>query len=229
MKSAGYNVDKAEKLYRWNSELSGVLHEQIGIFEVIVRNAMDRSLSAWCQTHYGTGDWTSDQIPSNDVHVLVAKPLRRAREQAVQASHNRRPGHPRKGVTPGHDDVVAQLTLGSWSTLLGESPACSTNVKKTAAKNLWSDAFGSSFSVSPAASSTASENQRREIGSKLQRITELRNRVAHHENLLEVRAKSRLNDMIAVITALDPRAVHWFINGNKVRSVAGADPRRKRP
>lgn len=221
------DVNKAEQLYLWNTRFSGALHSQIGLFEVIVRNAMDQSLRKWSSQFYNTEDWSSARLPSNEIHVLVAKPLRRARSHAEQVSKNREPGHPRKGVKPDHDDVVTQLSLGAWATMLGETPACSTPEKENTAKALWTNALAPTFSVEAAVSAAESEGMRRRVGTQLQRVTELRNRVAHQENLLQVRARSRFNDMIAIVTSIDPEAAHWFINSGNLRAVVSSDPRKE--
>lgn len=40
--AAGKDLDRAWKLYRWNSEISGALLERIGFVEVALKNAMHR-------------------------------------------------------------------------------------------------------------------------------------------------------------------------------------------
>ena len=44
----------------------------------------------------------------------------------------------------------------------------------------------------------------RSWGDQLDRVRKLRNRVAHHENLLSVDIRRRLRDMLGVLALIDP-------------------------
>lgn len=223
--TANGDTGRAEELYRWNAELSAQLHYQIGLFEVITRNAMDKALRIWCQQNYSTEDWTSDILPTNEIHALIAKNLQTARKQAATAQNNRRLGHPRKHESPNHNDVMCQLTMGAWSTLLGETHTCNnSSLKKSKAQDLWRYALSNAF---PEGLDVHNLDPQREVlGKRFQRITDLRNRVAHHENLLEVKVKHRLNDMVSVLSAIDTDTPKWFIEGSKLRTIARKDPRK---
>lgn len=218
MDAAKQDVDRAEQLYRFNSRLAGALHVQLSHFEVILRNTIDSALQTWISSD----DWTSDQIPANYVHTLIAGQLDRARSFATQASNERRPGHPRAGQVT-HDDVVTQLSFGAWSTLLGESAACAaSSTKKLAAEAVWVHALSAAF---PYQRSNDMQADRERLGKRVQRITDLRNRVSHQENLLEVKVPRRLNDMIAVLASINPAYPGWFMSGSKLRAIAKSDPR----
>lgn len=90
-RAASGNIARAEELYRWNNRLSGALHAQIGLFEVITRNALDRGLRAWCLQRFGTRSWTSRDLPANEIHVLISRQLADARKNAAKAARNRPP------------------------------------------------------------------------------------------------------------------------------------------
>lgn len=48
--AAGGNVRSALRLYRWNIELSAAAYQALHLFEVMLRNALDRQLRAWNAT-----------------------------------------------------------------------------------------------------------------------------------------------------------------------------------
>lgn len=67
-----------------------------------------------------------------------------------------------------------------------------------------------------------------DIGRKLNLIRLMRNRVAHHDSLLDVKPLHRLNDMLAVLAAIDPWCPDWFMQGSDLRNLVEQDPRRGR-
>lgn len=129
------------------------------------------------------------------------------------------PNHPRYGQPVSHDDIVAQLTFGSWSSLLGEGlswqRACETDT-------LWYDALHNAF---PYARINASG--RRYIGKRLERMRQLRNRIPHQENLLRINVNDRLRDMLTVLSSIDPNYPTWAMADSRVRQVAREDPRKQ--
>lgn len=71
------------------------------------------------------------------------------------------------------------------------------------------------------------EDQWRESsGKKVERLTRLRNRVSHQENLLETNVRGRLNDLITVLRAIDKSYPSWAMENSQVRRVAQEDPRK---
>lgn len=93
-------------------EISGALYECLHQFEVVLRNAIDEQLCTWngAQKHQPSGtpharDWLMD--PSHLLQRLtgddIPKALRRARA-ALRAESR----------APGHADVLAQLSFGTW-------------------------------------------------------------------------------------------------------------------
>src|SRR5699024_1933301 len=228
-RAASGNIARAEELYRWNNRLSGALHAQIGLVAVITRNALDRGLRAWCLQRFGTSSWTSLDLPANEIHVLISRQLAEARKNAAKAARNRPPQHPRRNAKPIHDDVVAQLTLGNWAALLGAFPRHQMASKKQeAAASLWSNAYTVTFPRLRLPSQQGRRSIPRDgikLGDNYRRVTDLRNRVAHHENLLDVRVNRRLNDMTTVLAAIDENIPGWFLRGSEVRSIYQQDPR----
>lgn len=185
------------------------------------RNRIDRALTSWNVGQGMPSGWSLSGCAGQLLFNSMGHSLKQARKLAKQNMSNRRPGHPRQNSAVTHDDVLAQLTFGNWTSLLG----CRKNMAPSAVQNsqvLWNDALRFAF---PGA--FQNDNGRIYVGQRLERLRELRNRVSHHENLLEVKGKNRLMDMIAVLTALGPGHPNWALYGSRVRQVTNADPRLK--
>lgn len=214
---AGGDVEKAVQLYRWNTRLAGALHSQLSYFEVLTRNAMNRALQDWNYQQCGHWDWSLEHQSADLLYAMLNRPMAQARKWARKESRRRRRGHARKNAPMNHDDVVAQLTLGNWSNLLGEA----LPVHRPNAQILWENCLHTAFS------NVASDDRSREdIGKKFERLTHLRNRVSHQENLLETNVRSRLNDMLSVLHAIDEGYPGWAMVGSQVRQIAQEDPRK---
>ena len=69
------------------------------------------------------------------------------------------------------------------------------------------------------------EHGRRSLGAQLERIRSLRNRVAHHDNLLGVEVSHRLNDMLSILRKIDPTFPEIAMARSGVRAVVRQDPR----
>lgn len=201
--AAAQDVDRAVDLYRWNTRLAGEFHAQLSYFEILLRNAMDSALRDWCVERQTAGL----------LYEMMSTPLRQARKRALRESR-------RRGLRTGvsHDDILAQLTMGNWSNLLGEA----LPVHKSNAKVLWKVGLHRAF---PNASSD--DQSRKDIGRKVERLTRLRNRVAHQENLLKTSVRSRLHDMLSVLSAIDASYPEWVMKGSQVRKIVREDPRRQ--
>lgn len=219
LKSMGGDVDGAIQLYRWNTELAGALHSLVSNVEVLVRNSMNRALADWNTAQGMPAEWSLQHQTGQLVYDLSGRVLHRARNYAQTESNTRRVGHPRKGLPPTHDDVIAQLTLGSWSVLLGET----SNPDQTKVLALWTQGLHAAFPGVP-----ADDAGRYVIGSRMERLRVLRNRVSHQENLLEVKVKNRVLDMAFILGKIDKDYPGWAMYQSRVRAIAAQDPRRTR-
>lgn len=95
----------AAALYEWNADVSAAFWKTLGHVEVLVRNALHRTLTEWSQRTRGTDRWYIgiEHILSERTQFDIAE----ARRRATQT------GRPE---TPGR--VVAELNLGFWRYLL---------------------------------------------------------------------------------------------------------------
>lgn len=105
LRAANGELDRALRLYEWNLAVSGGLYEALGIFEVVLRNALSAQLAA----HHDTlaGHWYDDPLGvlSDRAQEDIAAARRRVRKL-------------RRPETPGR--VVAELSFGFWKFLLAK-------------------------------------------------------------------------------------------------------------
>ena len=221
MAAANGDPDRARELYLWATELAGSLHAQISFVEIAVRNAMDAQLSLWNSTQgeeYGC-DWALDRGAASPLYEILSKELRTAQSWAQKEPERRPRDHPRYGAGVTHDDVVAQLMFGAWVKLI--RPASSSESSDRQCR-LWDEALHLSF---PYADST--NEYRLRIGHQLEVVRKLRNRVAHHDNLLAVEVNRRLNGMLSLLAKIDPSYPEIAMARSQLRRLAKEDPRRR--
>lgn len=157
---AGTVPDLLDRLYEWNTLMSGALHEDIGRVEVVLRNALDRALTAhghnsgwptsWYQRH-ALFPGKHCQRTQTDIHT--------ARDRATR----------RNTVPEEQGKVIGELTLGSWRFLC-------TGPYLT---SLWVPVLVAAFPNHPDAGDP--RRVRADVDDRIQRVHFVRDRVAHHE------------------------------------------------
>ncbi|WP_433162220.1 hypothetical protein [Kribbella sp. CA-247076] len=201
------NVRQALRLYQWNIEVSGAVYECLHRFEVILRNALDEQLCRWNKTQRDrrngrqhSSDWLVDparllvRLAGDDIH----KAVRRART-ARRGARN----------PPGHPDILAQLSFGTWRFLLPDNDP--------GRQLLWNKALAAAF---PKLAGTPGE-----LVDHVDHIYKLRNRVAHLEPLLNAgMVADRFGRMRTVLLAIDPALETWFVSRQRVTATLGAKP-----
>jgi hypothetical protein len=205
--AAGDNQKDALRLYGWNIDLSGAVYEALHVFEVVMRNAMDQQLCTWnaTQTDGTTGlphasDWLMD--PSHLLKRLLRDDLAKATKRAAVALRG-------NGRTPGHPDILTQLTFGTWRFLLPD--------RDPGRRLLWDQALRHGF--------PHLTEQPRALVAKVHGVYRLRNRVAHLEPLLaQGLVRSEYNAMRRVLAAIDPTIDQWFTSRQRITAVLRARP-----
>jgi hypothetical protein len=161
LNECGGDLDQAFRLYAWNAKVASAFLRDLSDMEILVRNAFDRSV----QDHWsGSGHWLLD--PGSPVLVVKWK------EDGSDTNHIAREMISKAigkagglGVaTPGK--IVAELMFGFWASL----------ATKAREHDLWTPYVSRAF-VSP-------RPERKEVNARLQALNDLRNRVAHHEALI---------------------------------------------
>ncbi|QNE18186.1 hypothetical protein F1D05_10125 [Kribbella qitaiheensis] len=204
------NLRDALRLYDWNVEISGAFYESLHQFEVVLRNALDEELSAWnaLQTNPATGaahsrDWLMD--PSHLLLRLTQNDIPKAQQRARSAV--RRTGQ--RGRRPGHSDVLAQLSFGTWRFLLPDNDP--------GRQLLWQQSLDKAF---PLRACTPQDLVKHVDG-----IHRLRNRIAHLEPLVDsVMVADRLASMRTVAASIDPIAETWIVSRQRITPLLRTKP-----
>ncbi len=104
--AGGGDIASALDLYVWNSALSASLGTTIGHVEVVLRNAIHESLTAWSTRRFDEPRWYLD--PGG---LFQSRQI-----DAIHVAQQRVTRHGRHTETPGR--VVAQLPFGFWRVML---------------------------------------------------------------------------------------------------------------
>jgi hypothetical protein len=105
LEACGQSISDALELYDWNAQASSAFHESIHYLEVGLRNALDRELMRWADSHGATRPWYVDP-------VVPLTP--QSRKKVDEARRNAMRG----GIPEVHGKVIAELTFGFWWSLL---------------------------------------------------------------------------------------------------------------
>lgn len=220
LREAHGDIDRARELYLWAADLAGALFSTIAFVEVGLRNAMDRRLRAWNDQQgidYGE-EWALRKGAAPLLYELVThKSLASAQNFASEQSRLRPKSHPRRLVAITHDDVVSHFMFGTWVYLI--KPRVWNQPLQC--QQLWQECLSCAFPYAD-----PSDSGRERLGDQLDRVRKLRNRVAHHENLLSVDIRRRLRDMLGILALIDPKLPDLAMQSNRVRTLVRADPRR---
>lgn len=117
----------------------------------------------------------------------------------------------REGSKPGEDlretrdQIVAGLDFGFWSELL-----------RTSHDELWKQALHRAF--------PHSSGKRADVMTALDTLRGFRNRLAHHDSLLNVDVAFRVGQMRDVLGWVDPRARAWFERVERVTEILRERP-----
>jgi|SRR5690625_592444 len=197
----------ALELYEWNTRLSASFAHDLAHLEVGLRNAYDRALTA----HLNLPDhWT---VCSNQVFAPVMRIRKRGSHRKVSVDINARPravleraireaGGP--NALPGK--VIAQLTFGFWRYLTSAAHEVT----------LWRPALHHAFPTGTA---------RPDVDARLGRLHSLRNRVAHHEPLLALKASSLHHDLLHIAALLETRLENHIAANSTVPTLLTQRPR----
>lgn len=145
------NRRRAGRLYRANLRLSQKMYSVIGIFEVILRNSIDRHLS-----DVKGNLWLEDAVmPGGYLDVSTG---------CEKAFHSIQDAINKLGTDYTHDKLIAELTLGFWAYQFSK--------KEFAA---------SGSTVLQIFSNRPHGTKPKDVFQNLIRINDTRNRIAHYE------------------------------------------------
>lgn len=173
-------VTDVMRLYEWNTEAAAAVISLISMTEVIVRNALDAALVSWSRRRHPGISW------------LDAAPLdARGRADVVHAREraNRRRPH------GAHGKVIAELPFGFWRFL-------TTSRYLT---TLWIPALAKAF---PHGHDDLGQ-RRKLVEQRMQRLSFVRNRAAHHEPIHQRNLVRDVDDAVNLMSWVSPDAAGW--------------------
>ena len=148
-------VTEAAQLYLWNIQAASAVTELTGIVEVLLRDTIDRCLRTWNVDSGGHENWIVH--PTSTALQRIVRPdippswrPQKAgdlypkwwEKKALDNYGASRPGSKLTArTTPTHDDLVASLNFGSWTSILPSPDAG----QKNARLRVWNDALSSGF------------------------------------------------------------------------------------
>ncbi|MGH2902337.1 MAG: hypothetical protein ACRDK7_01900 [Solirubrobacteraceae bacterium] len=205
--AAGNDRARALRLYDWNARISAAVLRDLAHFEVALRNAYDDALLAATPT--GQAHWTSastrvfpplyrtKRAPRGPIrHTDVNRKPRAILDAAVQAAG---------GISAPPGKVIANLTFGFWRYLSS----------KAHEKSLWVPYLHAAFSP---------KTNRSDVDARVGRLHELRNRVAHHEPVLNSDLRARLQDLLWVTEQIDPSIAQYIWSSTDVPALDASRP-----
>lgn len=154
-KQATVGLVEAAQLYLWNIQASSAVTELTGIVEVLLRDTIDMRLRQWNAALGGHEDWIVNPAPTILQHLVrpnVPASWQPRNDSDLyprwwekKALDNYAKPHPGsrsvRSVPPTHDDLVASLNFGSWTSIL-PSPNAGPRNKRV---EIWNSALSSGF------------------------------------------------------------------------------------
>lgn len=185
------NEDRAGalELYALNTAVSESLYTPLQMLEVALRNRIHDVLS----DRFGD-DWFDAP------NLLKGEGVRRQITEAREGLRRRG-----RATTPGR--VVASLTFGFWTTLLGPDY-----------ENLWQQTL-----KRIACRDDGRGLRRKDFSSSLKPIRDLRNRVAHHEPIINLPLLAHYEDVLRLTRWLSPVAADWCASRSTFNAVWTCD------
>lgn len=115
---AGGDVDRAMRLYEWNTDLSAAFWESLGHLEVALRNTIDRQMSMRHAAQGRDGHWIYDD--ARELGRDRGRPPRRHSYPYVDVNtainRVRKNGMP---TDPGQ--IISEMSFGFWHQMVSQS------------------------------------------------------------------------------------------------------------
>ena len=102
LKAAGFDRERAIKLYLWNVAVGQSFHFPLQVFEVALRN----SVSAVFASQFGK-NWWQKTVAEKYLGKRSLEELEKAQKRLVN-----------RGIKPNDNDIIADMSFGFWVSLL---------------------------------------------------------------------------------------------------------------
>jgi len=182
-------VYQAVRLYTWNVEVAAAFWGCVHVLEVGMRNAMHGQLVS----RFSRDDWWD--APEVRLHNVTQGQLQTARRSA-----DRTAGKARRLLVP--DDVVASLSFGFWSGLLGPGGPFQYETQ------FWQPALRKAF--------PGHAGSRKSLHKEVDSIRLFRNRLAHHEPVFARHLAADLATILHVAQHISPDLREYIDSHNTV-------------
>ena len=188
-------LDDAFTAYAWNIRLAGALLSATGMVEVVVRNSIDHTLTAWMEQKCLRGDWFD--LPMLDT---------RAKADVSNARNRLRRG----GTNVDYDKIIAELTFGFWRFLTTRRYHAS----------LWVPALHKAFALGD----PDLRKRQKDVSALLSDMTLIRNRAAHLEPVFRRNVERDIENARLLIGWIDADALAWFNETLRIDEVLADKP-----
>lgn len=202
----------ALELYSWNVDLSAALFRDFSYLEVALRNSCDKAMFRRGRQIAGGADWLK-----SDANTRLVLPTRSHTQATVRKlSEKLEDAREYSGFTDDplipRGKILAELSFGFWKYLF----------TKEMSKDLWEDCLELEFKY---VSETKTVDPAK-LHEDLEKLTKLRNRIAHHESIFDKSPQADHDALLRVTELLGP-AVNTFVRKHStVRDILAARPTR---
>ena len=196
------DLRRAMALYDWNTAVGGALHEDVGRFEVVLRNTIDQALVTHGDTHAWGTVWYSR------TSLFAGKRGRRAIDDIRTARFR----IARRNAAETHGRMIAELSFGFWRYLCSASYLTS----------LWVPVLTAAFPNHPRAGDPRAV--RGDVEDRVQRIHFLRNRIAHHEPIHQRDLASDYRAILEVTGWICADTRRWLATTSRTHTVLPRRP-----
>lgn len=206
---------RAARLYMWNCDLSAAYWPSIALVEVAIRNAIDIQLCAHLGVTRDHG-WHTDVISDRPRIHLTPKECEKVKKSIEAFDHRNNPTDQPRSVEPTGGDIVADLSLGFWVSLVGEGlPRQQANIYDYFTK-LWRPFLYKAFPhYGP-----DGRNSPGALRNRLRTFELLRNRIAHHEHIFTLNQNHNLDNIIALAGCINSALANYIRSPQQVAAVA---------
>lgn len=187
------DLARAEQLYWWNVDVSSAFYTPLHCLEVCLRNALHAELVV----RQGRADWWATAALDDDG------------KHQVDAASNKL-GMRRSGVT-GPDDIVAELSLGFWVSLLSQRYD----------QVFWTPALYRAFRP-------GYTGRRDALHRNLDHLRRFRNRIMHHEPVYHRRLSVDHKRIYELVGYLVPEMLGRLEAVDRVPAALALDPLARR-
>lgn len=198
VRRAGGNRGKAVQLYTWNTAVSAAFYGPLQGLEVALRNAMHRELAR----KYGE-DWYDN--PAAGLDAGTENRVAAARSDLSRDGYANDPPH-----------VVAALSFGFWVALIGPGGRLRMGGKANYDMTVWRASVYRAF--------PHARLSRKAAHAPLDFLRTFRNRIAHHEPILDRHLAADYASLLQVVGWISPETKIWIEHHSRVPDLLAQSP-----